>query len=62
MDSSSQRTYVTDRLRNQLNIPSHGTKSLTDRATEAHDNSCDVVELGFVIRNKTLMFKAPVTP
>ena len=66
MDSGSQRTYVTSRIRDQLNLPSVGAESLrikTFGATETQNTRCDIVELGVNIEeNKTLKLNALVVP
>ena len=66
MDSGSQRTYVTSRIRDQLNLPSVGAESLrikTFGATETQNTPCDIVELGVNIEeNETLKLTALVVP
>jgi len=66
MDSGSQRTYVTARVRDKLNLPRRGTESLqikTFGATEAQNASCDIVELGVSVSgSESLKLKALVVP
>ena len=66
MDSGSQRTYITSRLRYQLNLTTKRREFLrieTFAATETRDMDCDIVELGVQIENDdTMKFSAPVVP
>ena len=64
MDSGSQRTYVTNRLREQLNLRVMRRESLrikTFGSTEPQDVSCDVIELGVRVEgDDTMKFSALV--
>ena len=64
MDSGSQRTYVTARLWDKLNLPRRGTESLRIKmfgATETQDVSCEIVELGIIAEgDETLKLEALV--
>ena len=66
LDSGSQRTYVTRRLRDRLNLPTIGTESLrikTFGATETQNTSSDLVELGVKAEgNEALKLLALVVP
>ena len=66
MDSGSQRTYVTNRLREQLNLRVMRKESLqikTFGATELQDISCNVIELGVRVEGDDIMkFSALVVP
>ena len=66
MDSGSQRTYITSRLRYQLNLTTKRREFLrikTFGATETQDMDCDIVELGVQIEDdETMKFSAIVVP
>ena len=66
MDSGSQRTYITCRLRDELELLTTGTESLrikTFGTTESNDTSCDVVQLGLNTKEGgTLKVTALVVP
>ena len=54
LDTGSQRTYVTCRLRDELNLPTIRTESLrikTFGSTESYEASCNVVQLGLMTRH-----------
>ena len=54
LDSGSQRTYITSRLRDELNLPTVKTKLLqikTFGSTKSDDTSCDVVQVGIETRD-----------
>ena len=64
LDSGSQRTYVTRRLRDRLKLPTIGTESLrikTFGATETQNTSCDlVVKISYCsLANETHDFVVP---
>ena len=66
MDSGSQRTYITYRLRDELNLQTMGTETLrikTFGTTESHNALCDVVQLGIHTKDSgTLKMTALVVP
>ena len=66
MDSGSQRTYVTSRLKESLHLPTKRTESLrikTFGSTEGHDTTCEAVDLGLVAKDgETLRLTALVVP
>ena len=66
LDSGSQRTYITSRLRDELNLPTVKTKLLqikTFGSTKSDDTSCDVVQVGIETRDDgTLSITALVVP
>ena len=66
MDSGSQRTYITCRLRDELNLQTMGTESLrikTFGSTESHSTTCDVVRLGINTKDgETLKMTALAVP
>ena len=66
MDSGSQRTYVTSRVRETLRLPTKRTESLrikTFGAAEGRDTNCDAVELGLVAKDgEELTLNALVVP
>ena len=66
MDSGSQRTYITSRLRDELHLSSNHTEFLQIKAfgsTEEQESVCDVVELGLITKDgKTLRLSALVIP
>ena len=66
MDSGSQRTYVTSRLRESLHLPTKRTESLhikTFGSTEGHDAICEVVDLGLITKGgEKLKLTALVVP
>ena len=54
MDSRSQRTYVTSRLRESLHLPTKQTESLhikTFGSTEGQDATCEAVDLGLIMKD-----------
>ena len=54
LDSGSQRTYISSRLRDQLQLPIRRTESLkikTFGSTESQDQQYEVVELGLKLKN-----------
>ena len=65
-DSGSQRTYITSRLRDELNLPTVKRKLLqikTFGSTKSDDTSCDVVQVGIETRDDgTLSITALVVP
>ena len=66
MDSGSQRSYVTCRLRESLHLPTKRTESLhikTFGSTEGHDATCEAVDLGLITKGgETLKLTALVVP
>ena len=66
LDSGSQRTYVTSRLRDILNLPTVGTESLSMKtfgSSEGHQASYDLVQLGLTTKdNESLQMSALVVP
>ena len=66
MDSGSQRTYITCRLRDELDLPVTTTESLwikTFGNTENYDSTCDVVKLALDTKDHgTLKITALVVP
>ena len=66
LDSGSQRTYVTSRLRDILNLPTVGTESLSIKtfgSSEGHQASYDLVQLGLTTKdNESLQMSALVVP
>ena len=66
LDSGSQRTYITGRLRDELNLPTVKTELLqikTFGSTKSDDTSCDVVQMGIETRDDgTLSITALVVP
>ena len=58
MDSGSQRTYITRRLQDRLNLPVEGTESLqikTFGATKTQNVTCDIVNLGVCVEDGEVM-------
>ena len=54
LDSGSQRTYISSRLRDQLQLPTRQTESLrikTFGSTESRDQHYEIVELGLKLKN-----------
>ena len=54
MDSGSQMTYVSSRLRESLQLPTKRTESLhikTFGSTEGQDATCEAVDLGLITRD-----------
>ena len=66
MDSGSQRTYITCRFRDELDLPTTTTESLRIKTfgnTESYDSACDVVELALDTKDHgTLKITALVVP
>lgn len=66
LDSGSQRTYVTDHLRNQLNLPTIRSEFLKIKTFGTHEPravNCDVVELNLIVEeDNTLSLSALVIP
>ena len=66
MDSGSQKTYVTSRLKESLHLPTKRTESLrikTFGSTEGHDTTCEAVDLGLVTKDgESLTLTALVVP
>ena len=66
MDSGSQRTYVTSRLRERLRLTTERTESLhikTFGSTEGHNATCEAVHLGLLMKSgETLEMTAQVVP
>jgi hypothetical protein len=66
MDSGSQRTYITRRLRHGLNLPTLRTESLRIKTfgnTATYNSSCDVVRLALETKDHgTLTITALVVP
>lgn len=66
MDSGSQRTYITSRLRDSLHLSTTQTESLHIRtfgSTEECDTTCEAVDLGLVTKGgETLKLTALVVP
>ena len=66
MDSGSQRTYITCRLRDKLKLPTTRMESLrikTFGSSECQGTTCDVVQLGIITKgNGTLKMTALVVP
>lgn len=66
MDSGSQRTYVTSRLRESLHLPTKRTESLhikTFGSAEGHSATCEAVDLGLIMEDgETLKLTALVVP
>ena len=58
LDTGSQRTYITRRIRDVLKLPAVRTESVrisTFGSSESRDASCDVVQLALVTRNDGMM-------
>ena len=66
LDSASQRTYITSRLREELNLPTIRTERLqikTFGRTGCDNTSCDVVQMGIETKtNETLAVTTLVVP
>ena len=66
MDSGSQRTYVSSRLRASLQLPTKRTESLhikTFGSTEGQDATCEAVDLGLITKDgEVLKMTALVVP
>ena len=58
MDTGSQRTYVTSRVKHTLQLPISGIESLhikTFGSSEGKDTMCETVELGLLLKNGDMM-------
>ena len=66
LDSGSQRTYVTQRIKDELQLPTRSSEFLrikTFGSTGGHDAQCEVVSVGIVANNgETLVLNALVVP
>ena len=66
MDSGSQRTYVTSRVRESLHLPVKRTETLSIKtfgSTEGQDTVCETVELGLITKiGESLKLIALVVP
>ena len=66
MDTGSQRTYVTSRVKHTLQLPISGIESLhikTFGSSEGQDTMCETVELGLLLKNGDMMrIQALVVP
>lgn len=66
MDSGSQRTYITSRLRDSLKLPTIQRESLhikTFGSSECRDTTCDVVEFRLLTKHDgTIPITALVVP
>ena len=66
MDTGSQRTYVTSRVKHSLRLPISGIESLhikTFGSSEGQDTMCETVEVGLLLNNGEMMgIQALVVP
>ena len=66
MDTGSQRTYVTSRVKYTLQLPISGIESLHIKifgSSEGQDTMCETVELGLLLKNGDMMrIQALVVP
>ena len=66
MDTGSQRTYVTSRVKHSLRLPISGIESLhikTFGRSEGQDTMCETVELGLLLQDGEMMrIQALVVP